>query len=72
MSWTRLSDEVASEHYEEAKQFIVTLKVVKVTDLQRKFRIGYVAAAKIMERLEDECIVGRYVHGEGRKVLRNI
>lgn len=45
-------------------------KYVSVTLIQRRFRIGYTSAKKIVERLEEEGYVSKYEHGQPRKLLK--
>ncbi|UYX50050.1 cell division protein FtsK [Bacillus thuringiensis] len=55
--------------YEPAKEWAITLEMVSATMLQRRFRIGYTRAARIIDRLEENNIVGA-AEGRGpRKVL---
>ncbi|PEU62174.1 DNA translocase FtsK [Bacillus cereus] len=55
--------------YEPAKEFVIENQIARVSSLQRKFRIGYMTAAKIMDRLEENGIVGPYAGSQPRKVL---
>lgn len=50
--------EVVERVYEHAKQFVIEHQKVSVSFIQRRFRIGYTAGATIVERLEEEGIVG--------------
>lgn len=47
-----------------------TSSYVSVASIQRRFRIGYTSAAKIVDRLEDEGYVSKYYTGKPRKVLK--
>ncbi|HDR7486365.1 TPA: cell division protein FtsK [Bacillus pacificus] len=69
MSERYLSDEIADKHYEEAKQYVIAIQAASVTMIQRKFRIGYTSAAKIIDRLEENGIIGPYEGSTPRKVL---
>lgn len=55
--------------YEPAKEWAITLEMVSATMLQRRFRIGYTRAARIIDRLEENNIVAP-AEGRGpRRVL---
>ncbi|OUB92314.1 cell division protein FtsK [Bacillus thuringiensis serovar medellin] len=62
-------NEVIERLYEPAKEFVIENQIARVSSLQRKFRIGYMTAAKIMDRLEENGIVGPYAGSQPRKVL---
>ena len=50
---------------EEARQLVIAHKHVSTSFLQRKLRIGYPRAARIMEQLEDEMGITAEREGEG-------
>ncbi len=50
--------------YEEARGIVVTTKKASTTYLQRKLKIGYARAARIMDMLEERGVIGP---GEGAK-----
>ncbi|MDP3726126.1 MAG: DNA translocase FtsK [bacterium] len=50
--------------YEEARSIVIQTKKASTTYLQRKLKIGYARAARIMDMLEERGIIGR---GEGAK-----
>ncbi|QIW21922.1 DNA translocase FtsK [Bacillus thuringiensis] len=52
------TEEIIEIIYESAKQFVIEQQKVSVSFLQRRFRIGYTVAATIVDRLEEEGIVG--------------
>jgi S-DNA-T family DNA segregation ATPase FtsK/SpoIIIE len=56
---------------EDAIAFIVSKEKASVSMLQRKFRIGYNRAARLMEELEDRGVVGPEDGARPRKVLMN-
>ncbi|NTW14136.1 MAG: DNA translocase FtsK [Candidatus Moranbacteria bacterium] len=51
------------ERYEEAKQVVIETGRAATTFLQRKLSVGYGRAAKLLDMLEEEGVVG---HAEGR------
>lgn len=69
MSVTYSSDEIAGKHYEEAKQFVIAMQSVSVSLIQRRFRIGYISAAKIIDRLEENGVIGSYEGSKPREIL---
>ncbi|WP_027963246.1 FtsK/SpoIIIE family DNA translocase [Halalkalibacillus halophilus] len=63
------AEEVDDDLYEEAVQLIVGMQSASVSMLQRKFRIGYTRAARLIDAMEDRGIVGPYEGSKPRKVL---
>ncbi|HDR8183738.1 TPA: cell division protein FtsK [Bacillus thuringiensis] len=43
--------------YEPVKEWVITRKIISTTMLQRRFRIGYTRAARIINRLEENNII---------------
>jgi DNA segregation ATPase FtsK/SpoIIIE, S-DNA-T family len=64
------SDEVDDEKYREAVEFVVEKGEASISMVQRRFRIGYNRAARIIERMEKEGIVGPSDGVKPREVLR--
>lgn len=62
---TRSDDEL----YEEAKRIIIENKTASTTILQRKLRIGYAKAVSIMDRLEENGVVGP-ANGAEPRIIR--
>ncbi len=58
------SDKNDDELYEEARKLVIRAKKASTSYLQRKFKIGYARAARLMDILEERGIVGP---GEGAK-----
>ncbi|MCM8785831.1 MAG: DNA translocase FtsK [Candidatus Omnitrophica bacterium] len=58
--------------YEQAKRIVITTKIASISMLQRRLRIGFNKAARLIERMEEEGIVGPYQEGKPRKVLINL
>lgn len=59
------------ELYKEAKKIVMKVGKASASLLQKKLRVGYARAARFMDMLEDEGIIGP---GEGvrpRKVIKN-
>lgn len=57
------------ELFEEAKNLVVDMQTASVSLLQRRFRIGYNRAARIVDELEESGIVGPSEGSKPRKVL---
>ncbi|HET7578528.1 MAG TPA: DNA translocase FtsK [Bacillales bacterium] len=61
--------QVEDEHYEEAVRLVAELGSASVSMLQRRFRIGYTRAARLIDAMEANGIVGPYEGSKPRKVL---
>ncbi len=57
------------ELYEEAKEIVVEYQRVSSSFLQRVLRIGYARSARIMDRLEEDGIVGPADSSNPREIL---
>ena len=55
--------------YEEAVQVVLGEKRGAATLLQRAFKIGYTRASRLIELMEEDGIVGKYVGSKSREVL---
>lgn len=54
---------------DEAVAFVKETRVASISRIQRKFRIGYNRAARIIEQMESDGIVSKPAHNGGRDVL---
>ncbi|MFA9558024.1 DNA translocase FtsK [Evansella sp. AB-rgal1] len=61
--------EVEDDLYEDAVQLIVEMQTASVSMLQRRFRIGYTRAARLIDEMEARGIVGPYEGSKPREVL---
>src|SRR5699024_2862244 len=61
--------EVDDELYEDAVRLITEMQSASVSMLQRRFRIGYTRAARLIDAMEDRGIVGPYEGSKPRTVL---
>src|SRR5699024_6025033 len=61
--------EVDDELYEDAVQLIIEMQSASVSMLQRRFRIGYTRAARLIDAMEDRGVVGPYEGNKPRTVL---
>jgi len=65
-----MNDEM-DERYDEIVAYISTLKDVSASLLQRRFRLGYPRAARLIEILESQGVVGPANGSKPRQVLVN-
>ncbi|WP_409292366.1 DNA translocase FtsK [Peribacillus sp. SCS-37] len=63
------SGEVDDDLYDEAVQLITEMQTASVSMLQRRFRIGYSRAARLIDEMEVRGIVGPYEGSKPRSVL---
>lgn len=61
--------DVEDELYEEAVQLVVEMQSASVSMLQRRFRIGYNRAARLIDAMEANGVVGPYEGNKPRTVL---
>ncbi|ASK63471.1 cell division protein FtsK [Virgibacillus phasianinus] len=66
---SEIQSEVDDELYEDAVQMITEMQTASVSMLQRRFRIGYTRAARLIDAMEDRGIVGPYEGSKPRAVL---
>ncbi|WP_341282528.1 DNA translocase FtsK 4TM domain-containing protein [Paenibacillus sp. FSL H8-0537] len=69
---TASSEEVMDELYDQAVQIVVEAKQASVSLLQRRMRIGYTRAARLIDEMEARHIVGPYEGSKPREVLLTI
>ncbi len=55
--------------YDEALAFVTETRRVSISSVQRKFRIGYNRAARIVEDMEQQGVVSTPGHNGAREVL---
>jgi len=58
------------ELYEEAVELVIDMQTASVSMLQRRFRIGYTRAARLIDEMEAHGIVGPYEGSKPRTVLQ--
>lgn len=61
--------EVEDDLYEDAVQLITEMQTASVSMLQRRFRIGYTRAARLIDEMELRGVVGPYEGSKPRAVL---
>ena len=64
-------DDEDMEKYLEIRSYVSSLKTISTSSLQRRFRLGYPRAARMMEKFEEEGIVGPAHGSKPREVLLN-
>lgn len=64
-----VSGEVEDKVYDSAVQLVVEMGTASVSMLQRRFRIGYSRAARLIDEMEARGIVGPYEGSKPRTVL---
>ncbi|WP_203362360.1 DNA translocase FtsK [Bacillus sp. REN10] len=63
------TSQVADQLYEEAVQLVAEMQTASVSMLQRRFRIGYSRAARLIDEMELRGVVGPYEGSKPRNVL---
>ena len=66
---TAESDEEYDPLYDEAVAFVTETRRGSISSVQRKFKIGYNRAARIIEQMEAQGIVSAQGHNGNREVL---
>ncbi|MBM7712519.1 DNA translocase FtsK [Enterococcus xiangfangensis] len=66
---TSPSENPQDELYEEAKALVVDMQTASISLLQRRFRIGYNRAARIVDELEDHGVIGPSTGSKPREVF---
>ncbi|WP_078595650.1 FtsK/SpoIIIE family DNA translocase [Evansella clarkii] len=64
-----VSGEVDDDLYDDAVNLIAEMQTASVSMLQRRFRIGYTRAARLIDEMEARGIVGPYEGSKPREVL---
>jgi len=64
-----VSGEVEDDLYNDAVELIVEMQTASVSMLQRRFRIGYTRAARLIDEMEVRGVVGPYEGSKPRVVL---
>ncbi len=64
-----IEDDLSDELYDQAVAIVSEMKQVSISMLQRKMRIGYNRAARMIERMERDGMVGAADGAKPRDVL---
>ncbi|WP_312473027.1 DNA translocase FtsK [Neobacillus sp.] len=62
---------VEDDLYDEAVELIIDMQTASVSMLQRRFRIGYTRAARLIDEMEVRGVVGPYEGSKPRAVLQS-
>jgi S-DNA-T family DNA segregation ATPase FtsK/SpoIIIE len=62
-------EEVEDDLYDDAVQLVLEMQTASVSMLQRRFRIGYTRAARLIDAMEVRGVVGPYEGSKPRTVL---
>ncbi|ACT02025.1 FtsK/SpoIIIE family DNA translocase [Paenibacillus sp. JDR-2] len=65
-------EEVLDELYDQAVQIVLEAKQASVSLLQRRMRVGYTRAARLVDQMEARGIVGPYEGSKPREVLMSM
>ncbi|WP_018932614.1 FtsK/SpoIIIE family DNA translocase [Gracilibacillus lacisalsi] len=68
---TEVVQEVDDDLFDDAVQLVLEMQSASVSMLQRRFRIGYTRAARLIDAMEDRGIVGPYEGSKPRTVLQS-
>jgi len=63
------ADQEKDELYQEALKVILQTKQASVSIIQRKLRVGYTRAARIIDQMEDEGVIGGHNGAKPREIL---
>lgn len=66
---SEIKQDVEDELFDQAVELIIEMQSASVSMLQRRFRIGYTRAARLIDAMEDRGIVGPYEGSKPRSVL---
>ncbi|HBW39193.1 MAG TPA: cell division protein FtsK, partial [Desulfosporosinus sp.] len=66
---TTKKEEMEDEFFYQAAQIFIESGTASVSMLQRRLRIGYTRAARLMDFLEEKGVVGGYEGSKPREVL---
>ena len=67
-SSTHSKEEEEDEEYEMCRSFVIEVQKASTSLLQRKFRIGYNKAARIIDQLEADGVIGPQIGSKPREV----
>ncbi|UOQ43003.1 DNA translocase FtsK [Halobacillus salinarum] len=66
---SEVKQEVDDDLYPEAVEMVIEMQSASVSMIQRRFRVGYTRAARLIDAMEDNGIVGPYEGSKPRNVL---
>jgi len=65
------AEQEKDELYREAVEMVLDTKQASASMIQRKFRVGYTRAARMIDIMEEEGIIGRHNGSKAREILIN-
>ena len=69
INFDEAEDESDDELYEEARQIVIEAGKASTSYLQRRLKIGYARAARLVDMLEERGVVGQGEGAKARQVL---
>ena len=69
INFDEIADESDDELYEEARQIVIEAGKASTSYLQRRLKIGYARAARLVDMLEERGVVGQGEGAKARQVL---
>ena len=60
------------ELLDEAIEFVITEDQASISAIQRRFRVGYSRAGRMIDQMESLGIVGKHEGSKPRKVLKDV
>ncbi|MBS7530826.1 DNA translocase FtsK [Hazenella sp. IB182353] len=63
------TDDIQDELYPQAVELVLEAKTASVSLIQRRLRVGYTRAARLIDMMEDRGIIGPYEGSKPREVL---
>lgn len=69
INFDEIEDESDDELYEEARQIVIEAGKASTSYLQRRLKIGYARAARLVDMLEERGVVGQGEGAKARQVL---
>ncbi|MFC4387457.1 DNA translocase FtsK [Gracilibacillus marinus] len=69
---SEVKEEVDDELFDDAVALVLEMQSASVSMLQRKFRVGYTRAARLIDAMEERGIVGPYEGSKPRTVLKSL
>jgi S-DNA-T family DNA segregation ATPase FtsK/SpoIIIE len=63
-------EEEEGDLYNQAKRIVLDTRIASISMLQRRLKIGFNRSARLIEKMEEDGIVGPYREGKPREVLK--
>ena len=69
LNFSKGKDGARDELFEEAAKLVITTRQASVSILQRRLRLGYARAARLIDMMEEEGIIGGFRGSKAREIL---